>query len=54
MFTFYNFWDYVLNLVFLATAGLLLLPFGILAWSLWVTWQENAHKVAKRTKRDIL
>jgi len=54
MFMFYNFWDYVLNPVVLVTLGLLLLPFAVLGYSLWVTWQDNQYKVAKKTKRDIL
>lgn len=38
---FVNFWDYVLNPVFLFTFGLVLLFFAPLAWSVWITWQEN-------------
>lgn len=34
-------WEVVLNPVFLITVGLVGLPFLILLYSVWVTWQEN-------------
>lgn len=41
---FANFWDIVLNPVFLIMFGLVLLPFLPLAASIWVTWEEGANK----------
>lgn len=44
MFT--NFWDYVLNPVFLVTFGLVAAFFVPMLWSMWVTWnqKDNSHK----------
>jgi len=38
---FINFWEYVLDPVFLITTGLVLLAFAPLLWSVWVTWTST-------------
>ncbi|MGF1507657.1 MAG: hypothetical protein ACFB51_21395 [Anaerolineae bacterium] len=43
-----EFWDVMLNPVFLVMFGLVLLPFAALAYSVWVTWEENKDQVNKR------
>jgi hypothetical protein len=34
-------WEYVLDPLFLITAGLVLAAFAPLIWSIWETWQAN-------------
>lgn len=36
-----DFWTIVLDPVFLVTVGLIGVPFAALAYSVWVTWQNN-------------
>jgi len=36
-----DFWEIVLNPIFLVMFGLTAGTFAPIAWSVWVTWQEN-------------
>lgn len=40
----YDFWDYVLRPTFLFTFLLTLGTFAPIAWSIFITWQENKDK----------
>jgi hypothetical protein len=52
---FAGFLDIILNPVVLIMTGLVVAPFAVVAWSLWVTWIENTHKVKNmKGKRDLL
>lgn len=39
-----EFWDYILNLRFLVGFGIVGAAFLPLLYSIWLTWQNNAHK----------
>lgn len=36
-----DFWEIMLDPVFLFMTALVLLPFGALLYSVWITWLEN-------------
>ena len=50
----YDFWSYVLSPGFLVTFGLVMAWFAPLGYSIWRTWEDNAHKEAqlKATVRE--
>lgn len=44
---FQGFWEYILSPIFLITTGILLVPFLLLLYSVYVTWEDN-EDVMKR------
>jgi hypothetical protein len=46
-----DFWEIVLDPLFLMTVGLVALPFLVTFYSMWVTWEENEDVMKKRKSK---